>query len=390
MNILKKAMCVLFCISVLLSCFIFPAHAAKITKEGPTVTLPTITAVPGDTVVINVDMSGSPGVMAMTFTVSYDPEVLEYIDYEKGLCNDYTVVDHPDRGYVSFVNCENFNMFFEGTLLSFRFTVKEKAAPGFHEMKIRNIRPEKNGDSMTGCFADWNSNKFNPTVVNGGITVGETCSNTAHIFGEWVTAVKPLCETDGVKSRSCTRCGHTQTEKIPMLGDHDYEDFWTVDQEAADGQSGTMSRHCKNCSAVTDKKSFSLSDSEDNGFENKPQASVKEEQWDRLELPKEEELQSNTSSSGNPGQTTSQAEITSSDDTASSDEDIPNAEDIVNNAKKEKDGFGVKVYRYLFGDDTEEGIFGKLYNAFPEWLKNISPWWILALVLVIVIVAVVI
>lgn len=384
MKNIKKLLVLTVCLILLVASFGISASADKITKQGPTVKLPTLTAVPLDTVVVAVDMADSPGVMAMTFTVSYDPEVLEYVDYEKGLCNDYTVADHPDKGYVSFVNCENFNKFFKGTLLSFTFKVKKTAAPGFHEMKIRNIRPEKNGDSMTGCFADWNGNKFSPNIINGGITIGEACDNTAHIFTDWQTSVKPLCEIDGVKSRSCTRCGHSETGIIQKLGEHIYEDFWTVDQEATAEASGTMSRHCKNCSAVTDKKSFSVKDSEDNKFENKPQANIKEEQWDRLELP---EKKPETSSSQTSSVTSSVVSDTSEEDT-SSEEDIPNAEDIVNNAKKEQDGIGAKIYRYLFGDGDEKGIFGKIGEALPDWVKTVSP--ILIIILIIVVIAVVV
>ncbi len=53
---------------------------------------------------------------------------------------------------------------------------------------------------------------------------GETISSTdipatqLHSFGEWVVTVNPTGTLKGTKTRTCTVCGHYETEEIPALG----------------------------------------------------------------------------------------------------------------------------------------------------------------------------
>ncbi len=42
----------------------------------------------------------------------------------------------------------------------------------------------------------------------------------AHVFGEWETVTEPTCESDGVRRRTCSLCGQTESETL--LGGHSY------------------------------------------------------------------------------------------------------------------------------------------------------------------------
>ncbi len=278
MKLLKRFSAVIICIIIAFSLAV-PASAAERNIE---ITVGSATAVPGDEIAISVDTVKNDGVMAMTFALSYDNSVLEYQGYNEGMFNDYTVVDHPDNGYVSFVNCENKDRTYCGNIAVFLFKVKEKAAPGKHELKILNIRPETYGEDLTGCFATWDAAKVSAKVSNGFVEVGETCSNMGHKFGKWETVSKPICETVGVDARSCTKCGHTENREKKALG-HDFEDVWTIDVAATETEKGTMSRHCSRCEKATDKVSFALEVTKENKIENKVEQTVPAQKWEKLE-----------------------------------------------------------------------------------------------------------
>ncbi len=47
------------------------------------------------------------------------------------------------------------------------------------------------------------------------IAKGEIIPATGHTFGDWTVDVEATCTTDGMKARTCTACGHTETETIP-------------------------------------------------------------------------------------------------------------------------------------------------------------------------------
>lgn len=276
---LNKFLAVLLCAIIFLSVFAVPSFA----ETSPVVTIVcTETAVPGDTVAVSVEMSNNPGIMAMTFTVSYDQDALSFTSKTLGKWNDYTIVDHPEIGYVSFVNCEMKNRKYTGTIFTLYFTVKDKAKPGEHQFKIMNINPEKHKEDLTGCFANKEHDAISVTAIGGTLTIGKTCSNAGHTFNKFKTAIEPTCIAKGLKTRSCTICGHTESEELEMTH-HVYEEDWTVDVVATDEQTGIMSRHCKNCPAVTDKVYYSLEESEQNELENTEESTITSDDWEKLE-----------------------------------------------------------------------------------------------------------
>ena len=266
----------------------------KAEGTDPTVSVSSVTAIPGDTVVISVDIANNPGIQAMSFTLSYDPDIVTFQEFTNGKFSGVMTQNHQDNGYFSFVNCDTKNVYYNGMIFSLTFKVNEDAAPGDYAFKIQNISPSQKGDDLTGCFANSEHTAITPIVSNGRITVGETCSNSGHKFSEWVETVKPSCEGKGAKTRSCTRegCGHTELKEIAALG-HDFEDKWTVDKAATETEKGVMSRHCKNCSAVKDETPFALEISEEKDFKNEEQEIVTPDKWEVLEeiieLEKEEE-----------------------------------------------------------------------------------------------------
>lgn len=290
----NKFFAVLLCAVMLLSLFTLPSFA----EEGAVVSInSTPTAVPGDTIAVTVDMANNPGIMAMTFNVSYDTKALNFEKYTLGRWNDYTMADHPESGYFSFVNCEVKNRKYNGTIFTLYFTVKDTATPGVHEFKIMNIHPNKYGEALNGCFANKEHTDVNVTAVRGSVTIGKTCSNSGHTFSEFKTSVEPTCIATGLKSRTCSVCGHTESEEIQKT-EHVYDNDWTVDVVATAEQSGIMSRHCKNCPAVTDKVYYSLKESSENDIPNEEDTTVSPDDWEKLEEIEKENEQNEKEQNG--------------------------------------------------------------------------------------------
>ena len=269
----------ILCLTIVI-CSLFTSVSAD-TVKYPEISISSHTAVPLDTITVCVNMDVNPGIMAMTLSVSYNKNIFTFIDAKGDKYPDPTIVDHPEKGYVSYVVCAPMNFKYTGSILMLDFAVKDKAAPGDYEITLKHIHPESYGSSLNGCFADWNRNTIIPTVTPGIITIGKTCNNVGHSFSSWKTIAEPTCTTEGVKTRSCVNCGHSETESISKI-EHIFNDFWTVDRPASEGISGVMSRHCKNCQEVTDKKYFSLSQANKDSIPNKEEENVTEKDWKEL------------------------------------------------------------------------------------------------------------
>ena len=280
---IRKSICTLWCMLLLITFAYIPQPLAALGKaEYGTITIDTITAAAGDTVIVPLRIENNPGIMAITISVTYDKDALTYEKYIRGYLSDYTVADHPNKSLIRFVNCETHNRDDNGIMVSFQFTVNENVSAGLHPISI---------DYSIGDFADWEHNKLEPVIVSGGVKVpynGSNCSHTA--YGSWQVVAPAGCLTPGAKQRSCKTCGHTQIQDTAPVG-HTYEKNWTVDRVATKTQSGTMSRHCLHCDAYTDLLAFSLKDCEKGKITNKEKALIKKtayiEKMIKAQLPEE-------------------------------------------------------------------------------------------------------
>ena len=48
----------------------------------------------------------------------------------------------------------------------------------------------------------------------------DNVTTKAHSYGEWVVDTPATCTTAGQKKRTCTECGHVETQEIPATGHH--------------------------------------------------------------------------------------------------------------------------------------------------------------------------
>ena len=299
----KKLFAVILSLLILVCCCptVFAAN------DTPVITMSQINAMPNDTVTVDINIANNPGIMAMAFCVTYDSDAFEYVSYAKGYIKySPTIKNHADKGHISLVyvegNKNNLDNTTNGKMLSFTFKIKEKASPGKHIITLANTNRDKYGTNLTNCFSNSKQQSIIPLVKAGTITVGETCINAGHKYGDWTILEKSSCTKAGRREHTCVRCEYVEEADAPLadhefddnwtvttkssctkkgekertclncdfveksdlpLAEHDFEADWTVDKVATKTEDGIMSRHCKNCDAVTDKITFTLQDVED-------------------------------------------------------------------------------------------------------------------------------
>lgn len=261
-KIFKPLICVFTVISLLLG-VCFTASAAE---SNGHITVSTVTAVNGDSVIVKLDMSNNPGIMAMTISITYDSSVLTYERFYRGYLRDYTVANHPDKNLIRLVNCENGNLHKNTTMISFQFKIKEDADFGFYPITI---------DYKQGDFCNWKLQKLMPEITPGGVNIefnGKNCNHKK--YGKWETAAPAGCTEPGAEQRACKKCGHIEIRETEPIG-HSFSPEWTVDEPATKDTLGKMSRHCERCDATTDLLTFTLKDVEDNKIDNNPLAEIK-------------------------------------------------------------------------------------------------------------------
>ena len=97
---------------------------------------------------------------------------------------------------------------------------------------------EQTYDGIKGVATNGTDAKgFGIVLVNG--------ASPDHFFGDWTVITEATCTAEGLREHTCTDCGITVSEVIPVI-DHEYGK-WTVVVAATDGKSGSRMRTCKGC-----------------------------------------------------------------------------------------------------------------------------------------------
>lgn len=352
MKLMKKALCLLFCVVLLVGSAV-NASADKNTVIRPVVTIDTVTAAAGDTVYIKVRITETTYMQAMAFAITYDNTALSFVEYLRGDLTDYMTADH--KTHVNFVDCEAKNFKIDVTVGTFVFKVKEEANGGFYDIRLANRLPNRYGEDLTGAFANGRGDTIIPTVVNGGVNIPITQGNCRHNFGEWKAVFDATCDKEGIAVRNCSRCGKNEEKTVATIP-HDFEENWTVDREATADVLGVMSRHCKNCDEKIDIKTFEFTATEEEDIKNEIGASV-----DKETVNKNEDV------------------IEDSDIVI---EQKPNEEEInkeeltpdeLIELKKEDKKYGLfaRIYVYFFGDENYDGIFSIIFKALKDYCKKL-------------------
>ncbi len=263
---LKKLLSVLLVLSLFVVAIVpcFSVNAAII-EEG-NIKIASVSGITGDDVLVPVTIENNPGIMAITISITYNSSALDYTGYMFGdVVEDYTVVAHPNKKFIRFVNCESRNRYTDGTLLTLKFKIKDKATAEFHKIDI---------EYSLGDFCNWTLDKIMPTITEGGVDVAYNGNNCVHKkYGEWTKAAAASCEEGGAESRLCTTCGHVELRDTKPLG-HEYDEKWTVTKPATETEEGVMVRYCKRCDDYVDRMNFKLEHTDGGKIDNNINAEV--------------------------------------------------------------------------------------------------------------------
>ncbi|MBR7133919.1 MAG: hypothetical protein IKD04_10360 [Clostridia bacterium] len=258
---LKRLAVLILCICLIFG-GVFGINASAEVIRGGHIKIDTVSGVTGNSVLVAVRIKDNPGIMAITVSITYNSKALTYEKFYLGnVIEDYTVVAHPDKNIIRFVNCESSDINKDGVLLYLRFKIKEDAEAELHEIGL---------EYSEGDFCNWDLDKIMPEVTTGGVDVAFNGNNCSHKkYGEWTVAAEPSCEEKGAEQAVCQKCGNVKLRDTDPIG-HEYSDQWTVDKEATKEAPGEMSRHCIRCSKTVDRITFNLEQSEEGKIENKP------------------------------------------------------------------------------------------------------------------------
>ena len=165
---MKKLLTILLCITFIFTTVCFSADASQV---QPTITVSDAIGTNGGNIDVQISIADNPGILAMAFCVSYDNTALEYTGYTKGYLSNYNVMDHNDKGIVSFVSVEEEDISLSGTIITLNFKIKDTAAFGEYPITVLNNNPDKYGAELHNSFADSSEQFIVPTVKNGIVTI---------------------------------------------------------------------------------------------------------------------------------------------------------------------------------------------------------------------------
>ena len=262
----KKGLSIIICCGILFCLFSTTISAVEI-REGK-INMATVSGLPGEEAVIPVDIVNNPGISAFILTFIYDSSALEYIDFYAGdAFNKYTIANNSEKGMLNVVFSSFSNVYSDGRMISLKFKIKEDAKLGSYTIRLQ---------SKKGDFSNTNEDKIIPLDNYGIVEVKYNGNNCPHKnYTEWQTMGLPSCEKEGIEQRYCEFCGHIQNHELAPTG-HSFEKDWTIDLPATKTEDGIMSRHCKNCSVVTDSVKFTYKQTTDENIDNNFDATVPE------------------------------------------------------------------------------------------------------------------
>lgn len=260
---MRKFILSLFCVILLFSSLL-PCYSVMADTNKCTVTVASIKGNIGDTVYLPISIENNPGISGVSISVTYNSKALTYKGYTKGpvFTDSFMVQDHPTKNLIRLVLVESSkDSTNNGNIITLKFTIGEDTAADFYPISI---------DYGSGDFANRKMGAVMPEIVSGGVEViyNPAAQNCAHKnYGEWLAVAEPTCTAKGIEQRECTLCGHKDTRETEKTA-HVYEDEWTVDTPATKERDGVMTRHCKHCTATTDRITFKYEDPQDEDFEN--------------------------------------------------------------------------------------------------------------------------
>lgn len=185
----------------------------------------------GDTVTISFTTNDNPGFANFRIFVNYDASVLELVSIEAGDVTSGGIL-YPNGATVTYMSVTDATA--QGTLFTATFKVSQNAQPGSYPVTATlDTTSVSNAAAQPVTF-----------TINGGVVVIE-CE---HAYGAYVQTTAPTCTDAGVETRTCSKCGATQTRPVAALG-HAFGE-WTQTTAPNCTDAGVETRTCANCNVT--------------------------------------------------------------------------------------------------------------------------------------------
>lgn len=174
------------------------------------------------------------------FTLFFDSKYFSYVDFSKtSILNNFYIssVDESekDNGKIHFHLLTLESDYERGLIYTFKFDLLEKC----------------NNFSTTIRFTGNNLATVNLEELKDiDVTSSIKTSTLMHIFTEWVVTKEPTCTENGVETRTCSKCGESESRPIPATG-HD-EGTWITTKDPTCTENGQKELHCNSCDEVLD------------------------------------------------------------------------------------------------------------------------------------------
>jgi len=274
---MKKILGFVLSMMFIVSMMIMPTSAAN---ETVTISGSNETAEVGDTVTVT--FSASKATFATySVVISYDSEVLQLYGekpIQKGSVSDGSLVPNPANGKIYYYDVYDYTTSEGESLFTVTFKVTDKAELNKTypvSISIENVVKanqeqlgfgKADGSVTIICDHDYTS-VTTPATCEGEGKIVYTCSKCGHSYTEKINPIghswdegkvttEANCTTEGVKTFTCKNDKtHTYTEKIPVNGVHSY-DNGVVTTPATCDKDGVMTFTCKHDPSHTYTKSI--------------------------------------------------------------------------------------------------------------------------------------
>ena len=213
-------------------------------------------AVGGGTATIEVSLSSNPGVMAMQIVPSV-PAGFSISMSGTGMGGGVWTT-----GKNAFWDNDS-DSTYTGKILTVTVTVDASVDAG--EYKITFSGSGSNYDEEDVSFSGASA------------TIKVVCD---HSWGAWTETKPATCGEDGEETRTCSKCGETETKPIPATGKHNYVKDDATSSDATCGKDGKLVEKCSVCGdtkettiPATGKHTYTYTDLKD-GKNHKVECSV--------------------------------------------------------------------------------------------------------------------
>ncbi len=241
---------------------LFPANLANATDDVITFSAQADVkgAKAGDVVNVNINMTETSEIAALTLSITYDNTALKILSansHAKYSMEEFNT-EFADNKLV-YLGASAMTQAVSGTLFTIQFEVLKDGCTDIilsvDEIVDIDLNPLSSSAESTKIHYYDNGTVTTPTCTEQGYTTyacecGDTHNDNyvdanGHSFSGWSTETAPTCTESGLEKRTCSACNEAETNELSAIG-HDYDYENGVLTRPTDSAKGYYTYTCKN------------------------------------------------------------------------------------------------------------------------------------------------